>query len=397
MARIVISVQALRAFVYGFGTVILGTALAAEGLGDAAVGAIFTAMLGGMALTSSAIGRFGHSIDRRVLYRVLLATMGIAGAVFALTSSLPLLLLAAATGTLSTDANESGPITSIEQAILAGAPPETRARVFGRYNATAYLAGSAGALCAGGPAAFRHLLPRLPADQRFLLVFPVVAIACAAVAGRLPATPAPAASGERRPAGALGGARRSVRRLAALFAVDAFGGGMVVSSFIVFWFHRRYGTPADVMGAVLFGTGLLQAGSSLVAGWLGPRLGLVRTMVFTHLPSNLLLAAVPLMPGAGWAIAALLARSALSQMDVPARQALIAAIVEPHERTAAAAYTNAARYAGRPAGPAAAGALMQRTGIAAPFLAAAAIKAGYDLLVYARFRTVEARLSSAGR
>src|ERR1700756_5008681 len=110
MARVVISVQALRAFVYGFGAVILGTALAAEGLGDAAVGAIFTAMLGGMALTSSAIGRFGRSIDRRLLYRVLLATMGIAGAVFALTSSVPLLLLAAATGTLSTDANESGPI-----------------------------------------------------------------------------------------------------------------------------------------------------------------------------------------------------------------------------------------------------------------------------------------------
>ena len=120
-------------------------------------------------------------------------------------------------------------------------------------------------------------------------------------------------------------------------------------------------------------------------------------MVFTHLPSNLLLAAVPLMPSLGWAITALLARSALSQMDVPARQAFIAAIVEPPERTAAAAYTNAARYLGRPAGPAVAGALMQRTVIAAPFLAAAAIKVGYDLLVYARFRGLEARLRSAGR
>ncbi|HEX6492117.1 MAG TPA: MFS transporter [Candidatus Dormibacteraeota bacterium] len=397
MARVVISVQALRAFVYGFGAVVLGTALAAEGLGDAAVGAIFTAMLGGMALATSVIGRLGHHIDRRLLYRALLATMGIAGAVFALTSSLPLLLAAAATGTLSTDANESGPITSIEQAILGGAPADARARIFGRYNAAAYLAGSVGALCAGGPAAFRHVLPRLPADQRFLLVFPVIAAACVAIAGRLPAAAPPPHLQARRGSGALGGSRPSVRRLAALFALDAFGGGMVVSSFVVFWFHRRYGAPADVMGAVLFGTGLLQAGSSLVAGWLAPRLGLVRTMVFTHLPSNLLLAAVPLMPGVGWAIAALLARSALSQMDVPARQAFLAAIVEPHERTAAAAYTNAARYAGRPAGPAVAGALMQRTALAAPFLAAAAIKVGYDLAVYARFRGIESRLSSAGR
>jgi len=397
MAPVVISVQALRAFVYGFGAVILGSALAAEGLGDAAVGAIFTAMLAGMALTSSAIGRWGHGVDRRLLYRLLLGTMGIAGAVFALTSSLPLLLLAAATGTLSTDANESGPITSIEQAILGGAAPGERARIFGRYNAAAYLAGSLGALAAGGPAAFRHVLPRLPADQRFLLLFPLIAAACVAVAGRLPAAVPPGPPPDRRRAGALGRSRGSVRRLAALFALDAFGGGMVVSSFLVFWFHRRYGAPADLMGAVLFGTGLLQAGSSLLAGWLAPRLGLVRTMVFTHLPSNLLLAAVPLMPSLGWAITALLARSALSQMDVPARQAFIAAIVEPPERTAAAAYTNAARYLGRPAGPAVAGALMQRTVIAAPFLAAAAIKVGYDLLVYARFRGLEARLRSAGR
>jgi predicted MFS family arabinose efflux permease len=174
--------------------------------------------------------------------------------------------------------------------------------------------------------------------------------------------------------------------LAALFAVDAFAGGLVVQSFLVFWFHRRYGASTELMGAVLFAAGLLQAGSSLLAGWLAPRLGLLRTMVFTHLPSNILLAVVPLMPSVSGAVAVLLLRFSLSQMDVPARQAFIAALVEPGERTAAAAYTNTARYLGRPAGPAIAGALMERTALAAPFLAAGVVKIVYDLAVYAAFR-----------
>jgi predicted MFS family arabinose efflux permease len=177
--------------------------------------------------------------------------------------------------------------------------------------------------------------------------------------------------------------------LASLFAVDAFGGGFVVQGFLVFWFARRFGASAELMGVVLFAAGLLQAGSSLLAGWFARRLGLLRTMVFTHLPSNLLLAAVALMPTLGWAIAVLLARFALSQIDVPARQAFVAAIVEPAEITTAAAYTNSARYVGRPAGPVLAGALMQRTVLAAPFFAAAAIKIGYDVVLFAAFRHVE--------
>jgi len=308
-AEVVIAVQTLRACVYGFGAVILGTTLASNGLSDAAVGGVFTTMLGGMALASIGVGRWGDRIGRPRAYRLLLALMGLSGAVVALTSWLPALLLAAATGTLSTDANESGPITSLEQAMLADAPADARPRLFGRYNAAAHLAGSVGALCAGGPAAFRHLVPGLPADQRWLLAFPVVAVACVAVAGRLSSAghhggPDPWPRGSN----SLTRSRRSVRRLAGLFAVDAFGGGLVVQSFLVFWFHRRYGASTELMGVVLFAAGLLQAGSSLVAGWLAPRLGLLRTMVYTHLPSNVLLAAVPFMPDVVWAVAILLAR-----------------------------------------------------------------------------------------
>jgi predicted MFS family arabinose efflux permease len=389
-------VQTLRAFAYGFGAVILGSTLASEGLTDTAVGAVFTVMLAGMAFASIAVGRWGDRIGRRRAYRVLLATMGLSGAVFALTSWLPALLVAAATGTLSTDANESGPITSLEQAMLADAPASARARLFGRYNAAAYLAGSLGALLAGGPAVFRHLLPMLPADQRWLLAFPVAAGACVAVARRLPTANHDRVAAGRRSGSSLTTSRRRVRSLAALFAVDAFGGGLVVQSFLVFWFHRRYGASTELMGAVLFAAGLLQAASSVVAGWLAPRLGLLQTMVFTHLPSNVLLAAVPLMPNVGWAVAILLARFALSQMDVPARQAFIAAIVEPSEMTAAAAYTNTARYIGRPAGPALAGVLMQRT-VVAPFLVAGLVKVAYDLVIYVAFRRAAAGESSQTR
>jgi MFS family permease len=389
VARVVITVQALRAFAYGFGAVILGTSLASQGHSDTAVGAVFTTMLAGMALASFLVGRWGDRVGRRRLYRILLAVMGLSGTVFALTSWLPALLLAALTGTMSTDPNESGPITTLEQSMLADTPRQARAQVYGRYNAIAYFAGSIGALAAGGPSAVRRLVNGLPSDQHWLLLFPVVALACVAAAARLEPVGTDHVVQTPVVRSALGPSRGAVQRLAALFAVDASGGGLVVQSFIVFWFHRRFGASTEVMGLVLFAAGLLSAASSLLAGWLGPRLGYLETMVYTHLPSNLLLALVAFMPTLGWAIALLLARFALSQMDVPARQAMIATLVQPEERTAAAGYTNTARYLGRPAGPAVAGVLMQKVAIASPFLAAGAIKVAYDLVIFAVFRRFE--------
>jgi predicted MFS family arabinose efflux permease len=181
--------------------------------------------------------------------------------------------------------------------------------------------------------------------------------------------------------------RGAVRRLAALFALDAFAGGFIVQTFLVFWFGRQFGAGAELMGLVFFGVGLLQAASSIAAGWLAARIGLLNTMVFTHLPSNVLLALVPVAPTLLLAVVLLLARSALSQMDVPARQAYLAALVDPAERTAAAGYTNAARHLVRPAGPALASLSM---GMAAglPFLVAGGLKVVYDLALYATFRRV---------
>jgi predicted MFS family arabinose efflux permease len=313
--------------------------------------------------------------------------MAVAGAVFALTDDVVYLIVAGLTGTLSTDSNESGPITSIEQAMLSATPRSLRARIFGRYNAVAYLAGAVGALAAGGPSALRSVVPGLPPERAWLLVLTGGALVCALIASRL----GPAVEiltdtlnpGEGRHA-----SRSRVRRLGALFALDAFGGGFIVTSFIVFWFGRAFGVGTEVMGLVFFGVGLLQAGSSVVAGRLAGRIGLLNTMVFTHLPSNLILALIPFAPSLALAIALLLLRSVLSQMDVPARQAYLASVVPPEDRTAAAGYTNAARQFVRPFGPALASISV---GIAnsMPFLIAGGLKVIYDVTLFVMFRNVE--------
>ncbi|MGZ8717287.1 MAG: MFS transporter, partial [Gaiellaceae bacterium] len=279
----------------------------------------------------------------------------------------------------------SGPITSLEQAMLGGAPAEERARVFGRYNAVAYLAGALGALAGGGPALFRRFFPALPADQRWLLAFPVVAVACVWFARGLSDRVEASGRATRRP---LGRSRATVFRLSALFGLDAFAGGFVVSTFVVYWFDRRFGAGAETMGAVLFAGGLIQAGSSVLSGRLAGRIGLLNTMVFTHLPSNALLAVVPLMPTLELATLVLLLRFTLSQMDVPARQAYVVAMVDPAERTAAAAFTNTARYVVRPFGALGAGVAMQTIAVGAPFVIAGGLKAVYDLALYTTFRRV---------
>lgn len=402
--RLILAVQALRALAYGFGSVLLGATLAASGLDPGQVGLVFGAIIAGMAAGSLAVGRYADRVGRRRTYLVLLAVMGLAGATFAVTDSVWLLVVAALTGTLSTDPNESGPMTTLEQAMMASAPAAARVRVFGRYNAVAYLAGAAGALLAALPGLLRGVWPAAPADQQWLLAVPILAGGAVLLAIRLSDSVEPPAADRGRHAAALpvdgspaGPPRRSgrvsplVHRLAALFALDAFAGGFIVQAFIVFWFGRAFGTSAATMGAVFFAAGLLQAGSSILAARLAGRIGLLPTMVFTHLPSNVLLCLIPLTGSLRLAIGLLLIRATLSQMDVPTRQAYVVSVVGPGERTAAAAYTNSARYVVRPAGAALAGSVMGGIGLAAPFLLAGGLKIIYDLLLWASCRRVTLR------
>src|SRR5712691_5409584 len=380
--RILIN-QALRGFAYGFGAVLLGASLQARGWSSVQVGFLLTTIIAGIAVMSIVVGTMGDRIGRRRLYAALFLLMAAAGTVFALTNQIWLLLLAALTGTLSTDVVEAGPLSSLEVVMLpTGLTGNARTRIFGTYNTVAVLAGSTGALLAGGPALLRRVWPGVPADQRFFLVFLVVGLAGAWLATSLSDRVEVKAARSGRP---LGRSRPAVLRLAGLFSVDAFAGGFIVQSFIAYWFRLRFGVPLETLGLIFFLVGLLQAASFAAATRLAGRIGLLNTMVFTHLPSNLLLAAIPLAPTFPLALALLFARFALSQMDVPTRQAYVLALVDPEERTAAIAFTNTARYVVRPLAPVLAG-VAQQISLGLPFILAGSIKAGYDLVLWGSFR-----------
>jgi predicted MFS family arabinose efflux permease len=373
--RRILVAQAARGAVYGLGSIVIGVSLEQSGLSTTRVGIVFTAMLAGIALVSTILARYGDRIGRRPAYRGLLVVMAGAGLVFAVTDSLPALIVAALTGTVSVDIVESGPFTSLEQAMLPhAAGDENVASLFGTYNTVATLAGSLGALTAF-----------FAASRHWLLAYPIAALVALVAVSRLSA----AVEGGReltlegRPP--LHKSKGIVARLAALFALDSFGGGFVVQSFIAYWFALKFGTSHQTLAIVFLAIGFIQAVSFQIAVRISHRIGLLRTMVFTHLPSNILLAAIAFAPTFAVALVLLLARYVLSQMDVPARQAYVAVVVDPSERTAAAAYTNTARYVTRPVGPLVGGAAMTLW-IGAPFLIGGMAKTVYDLGLYALFR-----------
>jgi MFS family permease len=386
-ARRILCAQALRAFAYGFGAVLLGFTLERSGFSSGEVGLVLMAVVAGSVTASLAIGRWGDRWGRRRSYVALYLVLAVTGVVFAYADQVWALCAIALTGALSTEVVESGAFTSLEQAMLATElTGQERTRTFGLYNAVATAAGSAGALAAGVPELLRQVWDGEPSDQRFFLVFVPVAIAGAAVAATLSARVETAAHPGRGPA-TLSRSRPAVLRLAGLFALDSFGGGFVVQSFIAYWLAAEFGASIATLGVIFFCVGLLQTAAFLAAPRVAERFGLLPTMVFTHLPSNALLAAIPLAPSLAVAVALLFGRAVLAQMDVPLRQAYVMALVDPAERTPAAAVTNTARYVARPIGPALAGA-SQSIAFGLPFFLAAGIKSVYDLVLRRWFRNV---------
>jgi predicted MFS family arabinose efflux permease len=377
----VLTSQALRGVGYGLAAVQLGAVLRGQGLDAQGVGAVLAAIVAGSALASLALGRWGDQVGRARAYGLLYVALALSGVVLAAGGPAWLLALVALSGALSTEVVESGPFTTLEQVMLASADasPATMVGGFGVYNAVATLAGAAGAL-----------LGAFPPDRRLLggtLI--VVGMAGALLATRLPGGVEAPSAGHATlpPRRSLASSRGVVTRLAALFAVDSLAGGFIVQAYVAYWLGVRYGASTSVVGVVFAAVGVLQAASFLAAPRIARRVGLLATMVFTHLPSNLLLAAVPLASSLPVAVGLLLARTCLSQMDVPARQAYVMTLVPPPERTAAAAVTGTARYLTRPAGPALAG-LLQPLGPAIPFLIAGAAKSAYDLALWCLFRRV---------
>lgn len=384
--RLVLASQAVRAFGYGFGSVLLAATLAERGLSGLNVGMVLGALVAGTVVAQLATARWADGWGRRRSYQTLYLALGLGGLVFASTAPLWVLVVVALTGALSAEVIESGPFTTLELSMLSGRlDANALAAGFGWYNAIAAAAGSLGALAAALPQVTREAWNRAPSDRVWFLLFIPIAITGIVIARRL--SPLVEATQGRRKAVPLGPSRPAVVRLSGLFAIDAFAGGFVVQTFIAFWLIDRFDASTATVGALFAAIGVIQTLSFLAAPLIARRWGLLNTMVFTHLPSNLLLAAVAVAPNLAIAAGFLLVRAALSQMDVPTRQAYVMTLVEPEERTAAIAYTNTARYIVRPIGPLVAGAAIS-IAAGAPFVFAGLIKSLYDLTLWTWFRTI---------
>jgi len=389
-ARRIIAAQGVRALGYGCTAVLLGALIAARDYSPLRAGLLLGVTVAGTAGSALVVGAVADRVGRRRCFIALYAGLAAAGAVVAAGAGYPLLLAVAATGLLSTDVVDNGPATTLEQAILAGestaAAGKSGARVYGLYNAVASVCGALGALLAAVPT----LLGGEPtATWPFLILVPIGLAGAALAASLSPTVEGRTVEGGTGAArGRLTVSRRRVRALAALFAVDAGGGGLVTASFLAYYLAQRYDASASTLGILFFGTSLLQAGSVWLAPRLADRIGLVPTMVATHLPSNVLLASVAFAPNLHVAVALLLARTSLSQMDVPTRQALVMQTVTPEERTPAAALTNAARYTVRPVGPLAGG-VLQQVWMGLPLLVSGTVKGGYDVALWVWFRRTE--------
>jgi MFS family permease len=387
--RLLFATCAVRSFSYGFLSVILGLYLDSLGLSPTAIGWIFTAALAGGAVMTIIITAVADTFGRKTLLIIGALLMALAGCVFAISANPVGLAIAAIFGTISPSGKEVGPFLSLEQAILPQATSDQqRTAVFSAYNLIGSFAGAIGALAVSLP----ELLSVSAISGYRLLVWSYVALAIL-LAGLFallsPKIEAPKRSGSAARQIGLRKSRGIVAKLAGLFAIDALAGGFIVQSIVAYWFYLRYRLDLNVLGGIFFGTNLLAALSFLAAPAIARRFGLLNTMVFTHLPSNFLLLLVPMMPTMELAVAILLIRHLLSQMDVPTRQSYTMAVVDPEERAASAGVLSVARNAGAAIAPLFTGALLAVPALGLPFLLAGGMKIIYDVWIYAVFRSVK--------
>lgn len=380
--------RGLRAFVDGFTAVLLPAYLLALGLGSWAVGVISTATLLGSALATLAVGTWGHHLHHRHLLLAAAILMALTGLAFAGLSHFWPLLVVAFAGTLNPSAGDVSVFLPLEHARLAQAgPARDSTTLFARYSLIGALLASIGALAAGVP----DLMARFGADALVAMrcMFLVYAVAGACIwllYRRLPGeTQAPA-----RPRQALVRSRRLVTRLAALFSIDAFAGGLLVQSLLALWLFKRFDMSLTEAGVFFFWTGLLSACSQLAAPWIARRVGLLNTMVFTHIPSSIALIAAAFAPRLEVALGLLLVRAALSQMDVPTRSAYVMSMVLPEERPAAASFTAVPRSLASALSPSLSGAMLAAGYLAAPLVSCGLLKIAYDVTLLLSFRSERA-------
>ncbi len=389
--------RALRMFAYGLTSVVLVLHLAAAGIPQSRIGLLLSLTLLGDTAISLLLTTRADRWGRRRTLLVGAVLMLVAAAAFATSTSFLLLLLAATVGVLSPSGNEVGPFLAVEQAALSQQiEPARRTSVFAWYQLAGSLATAAGSLCGGAlvQALQGAGYSALQSYRGVSVGYGLVGLLLAGLFLRLsPAVEAPRRERGDAPAPrAVLGLHRSrgiVWRLSGLFALDAFAGGLVVQSYVAWWFHTRFGATPVALGGIFFGANVLAGFSALSAAAIARRIGLVNTMVATHLPSNVLLAVVPLMPTLPLAVAVLFLRFSISQMDVPTRQSYTMAVVEPDERSAAAGVTGTVRTVGAALAPLLAGPLYAAAALASvPFLLAGGLKIAYDLALWRSFRAV---------
>jgi len=383
----------VRLFSYGALSVVLVFYLTGLGLSEAQTGMLLTLTLLGDTVVSLLLTTQADRIGRRRMLIIGAILMAGAGLAFACTSNFFFLVVAGTIGVISPSGHEVGPFLSIEQAALSQViPARERTAVFAWYTLIGAFATAAGSLFAGllTQGMQRAAVTPVGSERAIIFVYAAMGLLLMLLFSRLSS----AAEVKREAGGGataksllgIGSSRAVVLKLSGLFALDAFGGGFVIQSFAAYWFYLRFGVSPATLGGVFFGANVFAGVSALVASRLASRFGLVKTMVYTHLPSNVLLILVPLMPNLPLAIAVLLLRFSISQMDVPTRQSYTMAIVRAEERSAAAGITGVARTTGAAIAPVFAGLLFARPSlINLPFFIAGAVKIAYDLLLYRAF------------
>jgi len=380
----------LRSFTFGLTGVVLGIYLFRAGLSSFNIGMVVAAGLVGSALATIGVTAKADRAGRRRTL-VVLSLLGAIGALaLALTPAVPVLLVMAFVGMLNGTGTDRSAAFSLEQAIIPGLVPDaSRTWSLSWYNVVLDTAGSLGALAAALPLLLQHWLA-LPLLTSYRAVF----LGCAflGVVGAVLYRFASAAvevsksATEALPHHISPATKKVITKLAGLFSLDAFGGGFLTDALVAYWFFRRFGVAEESLGVLFFAMHLLNAASHLGAAWLARRIGLVNTMVFTHLPSSLFLIAAAFVPSVKWAVLLFLYREALVEMDVPTRQSYVAAVVLPREPTFARGITNLARNVFWAVGSSVAGFLMQNVAFSAPLVIGGGAKISYDLLLYRAFR-----------
>ena len=375
-----------RNFGYGFLSVILGLYLDEVGFTPIEVGFILTATLIGSAMLTGIVTARADRLGRRRMLMAGSALMALGGIIFAVAHTPWLLVVAALTGTISATSGEVGPFETVESAILPQTTSEKRRnRAFGLYSAVGAAMVALGALASGVPARTSRL-DLLTSYRLMFWLYAAIGAATLLIASRLSQKVELAQLPERTGLMTLTHSRGPILKLAGLFAIDAFAGGFVVQSLIVYWFSLRFGVGAEYLGPLFFGVNVMKSISYLLAVRIADNIGLLNTMVFSHLPSNVMLIMIPLMPTLASASILLLARHLLSQMDVPTRGSYIVAVVEPEERVAATGVTSLARTTAQAFGPVIAGAALSVARFGFPFFVGGGLKIVYDLALYFSFR-----------